>query len=173
MSETDSQSGRTDGGKVECDHCGELFDPRGVKQHEASCDGSQREDSSKDESGVGLLDHDREWWESHGGTVLDLQGREPRDGETVGTSAARSVIKKYEANEQGRTLFGECRSEGCGRWTNGFDSDYCGKPSHSESETDGGSSDGGSNDSSNDDISLDDLSDDDKQKLVAEVVENL
>lgn len=148
MSENDSRHGSADGEK-----CGaETNDGSSCQLPADSCphhDSSSAESSSED-SHAELPSTDREFYETHGGMLLSLKGREARDDETVGTSAARMILKHTDASgSQWAEVFDSCAVEGCDRGCNGFDTDYCGKPSHSPSETEEDSStDEGSSDTS-------------------------
>lgn len=45
---SDADDGENDGNKVPCEHCGEMFDPRGVHRHEEACDGKADDDTDDD-----------------------------------------------------------------------------------------------------------------------------
>lgn len=89
---------------------------------------------------------DRTFYEDHGEMLLDLKGQEARDGEGSDTSAARMMLKHQDASaEKWEEMFGTCAEDGCNRGCNGFETDYCGKPSHSSNEE--GDEDGDNGDS--------------------------
>lgn len=117
-----------------------------IPSHQPEADGEAAgADSPNGESGT--MPTEQSWWETNGKHILDMLDWSSRDGESDSTTAARRAAKVR--SEWGHEAFGTCSTNGCNRWSNGFEADHCGKPSHqpeaddSEEDSDDGESQNG------------------------------